>query len=261
VFLHIYRSIVVHDIMLIQDKYELVEQIGSGGFSRVYKGRHYMKNHFVAVKFDHDEQSKILIRNEISIYLSLLKKDALSFVNIKSFGTIENRNYIIMDYISCNLEHYVKTNKSISSQDLLTKLITTINKLHKCGYVHRDLKPDNLLVKNEQVYLIDLGFATKISDKPYYNMIGSHLFSSYNVYSSKYQYRTKDDILSCFNIIFYLFCEKPLPWETITKELDESEKIKSVMYHMKKYTDFTKYYKLEYESGRIKDVINKFNEL
>ena len=94
--------------MLIQNKYELIEQIGSGAFSNVYKAKHHSKDNFVAIKFDHDENSKKLIQNEINVYLSLLKQNDSSFVNIKSFGIIDKRNYIVMDYISCNLESYVK---------------------------------------------------------------------------------------------------------------------------------------------------------
>ena len=63
--------------MLIQNKYELIEQIGSGSFSNVYKAKHHLKDTLVAIKFDHDENSKILIQNEINVYLSLLKKTLL----------------------------------------------------------------------------------------------------------------------------------------------------------------------------------------
>ena len=155
--------------MLIQNKYELIEQIGSGSFSNVYKAKHHLKDTFVAIKFDHDENSKILIQNEINVYLSLLKKDSSNFVNIKSFGIIDKRNYIIMDYISCNLEKYVSNLKESDSpttpESIFKQLVWVVQKLHDCGYVHRDLKPDNILVRNKEICLIDLGFSTKISDK------------------------------------------------------------------------------------------------
>ena len=105
--------------MLIQNKYELIEQIGSGSFSNVCKAKHHLKDTFVAIKFDHDENSKILIQNEINVYLFLLKKDSSNFVNIKSFGIIDKRNYIIMDYISGNLENMFPISKKVTHQQHL----------------------------------------------------------------------------------------------------------------------------------------------
>lgn len=241
----IYTLICLLFVMLIQNKYELIEQIGSGSFSNVYKAKHHLKDNFVAIKFDHDENSKILIQNEINVYLSLLKNDSSSFVNIKSFGIIDKRNYIIMDYISCNLENYVTEGKESNNilftpENIYEKLTTVVKKLHNCGYVHRDLKPDNILVKNNEIYLIDLGFSTKISNKYYNKKIGSILFSSYNTHSSKYQYRKKDDIISCYYIVCYLFGKKNLPWSNLKLYDGNADRI---LYHMKKYTNFEQYYK------------------
>lgn len=230
--------------MLIQNKYELIEKISSGGFSNVYKAKHYLKDNIVAIKFDYDEKSKILIQNEINVYLSLLRKDSSGVVNIKSFGIIDKRNYIIMDYISCNLEIYISNNKEkkilITPEIIFNKLTNVVSKLHECGYVHRDLKPDNILVKNNDIILIDLGFSTKISNKNYNKRIGSILFSSYNTHKQNYQYKKKDDILSCFYIVCHLFLKKNLPWRNLNVEDCDLDKI---LYHMKKYTNFEMYYK------------------
>ena len=230
--------------MLIQNKYELIEKIGSGGFSNVYKAKHHLKDNIVAIKFDYDESSKVLIQNEINVYLSLLRKDSSGVVNIKSFGIIDKRNYIIMDYISCNLESYVTNCKEsdslVTPEIVLKKMRQVVSKLHECGYVHRDLKPDNILVKNNDILLIDLGFSTKISNQIYNKRIGSILFSSYNTHKLKYQYKKKDDILSCFYIVCHLFFKKNLPWRNLNMEGRDSDKM---LYHIKKYTNFERYYK------------------
>jgi serine/threonine protein kinase len=156
-----------------------------------------------------------------------------------------------MDYISCNIKEYVEINKeTLSCCKVFKNLISTLNILHNNGYVHRDLKPDNILIKDDKIYLIDLGFATKVSNKIYENMIGSILFSSYNTHNDKFQYRKKDDILSCFYIIFYCFFEKALPWKNI-------ENNSRILYHYKKYTDFEKYYK----DKNMKELMNYYNNI
>lgn len=241
--------------ILIQNKYELIENIGNGTFSNVYKGRHHTKNTIVAIKFDHDKESKILIQNEIKIYLQLLKHNVSNFVNIKSFGIIGERNYIIMDFIPWNIQNYVRHNmQNLDSCQILIKLVSVLKKMHSCGYVHRDLKPDNILIKNGEICLIDLGFATKITNKKYHSIIGNYKFCSYNVHLPSYQYRKKDDIISCFYIIIYLFSNETLPWTIKNINRMNSDEF-ALLYNIKKYIDYSSYYK---HVDIMNDLINMF---
>lgn len=231
--------------MLIQNKYKIIDKIGSGGFSNIYMAKNVNRDNYVAIKFDYDEASKKLLFNEINVYLDLLKNDATKFINIKSFGIYEKKNYIIMDFIPNTIETYIEKNMHISPERLLHNLIITIKHLHKYEYVHRDIKPENILVKRNKLLLIDLGFATKRTKKKYNNFIGNKLFSSYNVHSKNYEYRKKDDIISCFFLIFYLYSDKTLPWKDKLSSLNDTE-----MYHIKKYSNFFEFYK-NYNLSRI----------
>ena len=58
------------------NKYKLLNVINDGNYSKIYKFIHVEKNQYVAIKFDYDEISKKLIKNEIHIYL-LLRKSKL----------------------------------------------------------------------------------------------------------------------------------------------------------------------------------------
>lgn len=229
--------------MIIQDKYKLIEKIGCGKFSNVFIANHIVKNTRVAIKFDHDEISKHLLKNEINVYLSILKNDKQpNFINIKSFGVIEKHNFIVMEYIPKTIEMYVCENnktKLLSSCDILKKLIDAVTYLHNFGYVHRDLKPDNILVKNNEILLIDLGMTTKENNNYLTNFIGNPMFSSFNVHLSKYIYTKKDDIISCFYIIFYLFSDRLLPWsETFQHKINNHKTI----YEKKTKTNFRMFY-------------------
>ena len=129
--------------------------------------------------------------------------------------------------------------KLLSSCDILKKLIDAVSYLHNFGYVHRDLKPDNILVKNNEILLIDLGMTTKESNDYLTNFIGNPMFSSFNVHLSKYMYTKKDDIISCFYIIFYLFSNGLLPWsETFQHKINNHK----IIYDKKTKTNFQMFY-------------------
>uniref|UniRef100_A0AB39JBH3 non-specific serine/threonine protein kinase n=1 Tax=Florenciella sp. virus SA2 TaxID=3240092 RepID=A0AB39JBH3_9VIRU len=242
--------------IIIQDKYELISIINNGGFSKIYKGKHIYKDKYVAIKFDFNEISKHLIYNEIDIYLDLLKHRGNFFINIKTFGKIENKNYIIMDYIPDTIEHYVDKNiDKLDSKNVLKELINIIKHFHYYGYVHRDIKPDNVLVKNNKLYLIDFGLATKRNRQKYNNFIGNRLFSSYQVYLDEYEYRKRDDIISCYYIIFYLFSNKLLPWKSLY--INDKSKEKLIYYNIKKNSNFELFYK----DKNLTDIIKEYNNM
>jgi serine/threonine protein kinase len=73
----------------------------------------------------------------------------------------EYNMYVIMENTGLSLDKYVKGNSIMKKMELFKKYLIELEKLHKLelGYVHRDLKPPNITVNdNEEVYIIDLGF-------------------------------------------------------------------------------------------------------
>ena len=230
--------------IILQNKYILLNQIGSGAYSKVYKGQHIDKKHYVAIKFDYDDTSKKLIENEICIYLKLLKYKDEHIVNIKSFGIIDKYNYIITEWVPYSFEEYIKKNMNhIDINKLFNNLFQIIETLHKRNFIHRDIKPDNFLMNQEnKIYIIDLGLSTEYSEKNILkNRIGSYLFCSFNVHGENYTYQKKDDIISLFYMFFYLFTNGDLPWNHIC--MNYTHKKNKVFSLLKKYTNYYEYYK------------------
>lgn len=233
--------------LLLQNKYKIIKLLGKGSYSHVYEGKHVIKNNKVAIKFDiqDNEISKRLLQNEIDAYLHLLKHKLTHIANIKSFGIISNRSYIIMDCLYMDLETYFqKYLDSISSQtvnELMNNAFILINNMHNTGLMHRDIKPENFLFnKKNELCIIDLGLSTNVDNvKSSNKMIGTPLFCSYNIHQTYYTYEKKDDIISIYFMFFYLI-SKTLPWDNISIP-DKSIK-NMVIYNLKKYSDFHNFY-------------------
>lgn len=229
---------------MIQNKYNIQNKIGCGSFSNVFIAKNIYKNNLVVIKFDNDKNSKKLLRNEIDIYIDLLKRSKKDFISIKSFGSINEHSFIVMEYIPQTIQEYVRINSvTLSPNKIFEDLAETVKHLHKYGYVHRDLKPDNILVKNNKIILIDMGMASRRSSKLLTGFIGSPAFSSYNTHLKMYKYKNSDDIISCIYITLYLFSEGLLPWtmpylDSLNEQISHSD-----IYFKKTKTDFHLFYK------------------
>lgn len=237
---------------ILLNKYKLIEPIGEGSYSKVYKALHIEKKYYVAIKFDHDEISKKLIKNEIKIYLLLIKSKIQNIANIKTYSSYNDYNYIIMELLPNTLNNYIQKNYKYFTEQKSKKNIyilfmhfyQLIDKLHNINIIHRDIKPDNFLLdKNDNLYIIDLGLSTYYNEKYIqHNVIGSYLFSSYNVHKESYCYTKNDDIISIFYMLFYSLTNK-LPWENIYIENIKNKNV--VFYFLKEKTNYLQYYKNE----------------
>ncbi|CDW81483.1 ck1 family protein kinase [Stylonychia lemnae] len=85
----------------------------------------------------------------------------------------EQLSYLVFEYLPLSLEKYYKEkialNIRVDLPKMITQVITLLKQLHKLGYRHRDIKPDNFRVKEQiegdfQIYLIDFGSAKVIQE-------------------------------------------------------------------------------------------------
>lgn len=155
---------------LLLNRYELLEKIGEGGMGTVYKAKCHLLNRFVAIKIlkaelSNDEEFVARFKREAT---SIARLSHPNIVNVHDVGTENQINFIVMEYIDGKtLKQIIKENGRIDSQktlDIVFQVAKALESAHKNNIIHRDIKPDNIMVmEDNRVKVMDFGIA-KVAD-------------------------------------------------------------------------------------------------
>lgn len=162
------------DLVILNGRYELLERIGSGGMSIVYKSRDRALGRIVAIKMLHesltsDEGFLKRFQQEAHAAANLTHPN---IVTIHDIGQDGYRHYIVMEYVDGKtLKQLIKYENNngrfmpISrALDLIIQVCNGIGYAHRAGLVHCDVKPQNMLVtSDERIKVADFGIARAIS--------------------------------------------------------------------------------------------------
>jgi serine/threonine-protein kinase len=150
----------------LDGRYEVQEIIGVGGMSVVYKAYDNVDDRIVAIKvlkeeFLNNEDFKRRFKNE-SKAIALLSHPNIVKVYDVNFG--EKLQYIVMEYIDgITLKEYITKQGAITWNDALffmTQILRAVQHAHDKGIVHRDIKPQNIiLLQNGNIKVTDFGIA------------------------------------------------------------------------------------------------------
>ena len=222
--------------------YIITKYIASGSFGDCFEAKHSETNKKFALKIPiinkHKDGERWLIE-EANIYKKLYKKgtdDTFSHLPKTKIikNTQLNKKILVMELLGDSLDKKLdncKEGLSLKTIILLAiQMIESIRYIHKCGYIHRDIKPDNFVMSRsgKDLYCIDFGLAKKYLK----NMNKGHKFCGTGRYASiaahkGYEQSRKDDLESVAYLLIYLFKSK-LPWMGC-KNKDKNERYKMMM--------------------------------
>ncbi|HLN33544.1 MAG TPA: protein kinase [Gemmataceae bacterium] len=157
------------------DKYVVVDYLGRGGNSIVYKARHtLLPNRFVALKtldvrnLHHSEDALARFRTEVEIVSRLDHANV-----VRAFDVIQKRSqlYLVLEFVDgCDLGKLVGQLGPLPIAEAVGYIVQAAHGLgyaHRCGIVHRDVKPANLLLARDGIVkLADLGLARALISEP-----------------------------------------------------------------------------------------------
>ena len=159
---------------LLKGRYELREQIGTGGMSRVFKGWDVQEQRIVAVKvlkpeYSHGEEARWRFRNEVEAASQMHHPN---IVQIYDHGEDGDMCYIVMEYAEgITLKEYIRRNGRLRPQTAVRiglGLLAAVNHAHGNHVIHRDIKPANVIIgRRHSLKVADFGIAqTTDADVP-----------------------------------------------------------------------------------------------
>lgn len=144
--------------IILDDRYEIIEQIGIGGMAKVYKAKDKLLDRFVAIKilkeqYAEDDEFLKKFNNEAQ---SAAKLSHINIVNVfdigKDFFKGEMIHYIVMEYVEGQtLKDLIDHEGMLSNHDIIdysTQIAQALKTAHQGGIIHRDIKPQNILIDN-----------------------------------------------------------------------------------------------------------------
>ncbi|MDU1203675.1 MAG: Stk1 family PASTA domain-containing Ser/Thr kinase [Clostridiales bacterium] len=174
---------------ILGNRYQIIKKIGDGGMAFVYQAKDKLLNRIVAVKvlrpeFVDDKDFLAKFKREAEAVANITHPN---IVNVYDVGQEGKVHYIVMEYVDGqNLKEIIKNEGVLdeyTALDITKQIAQALSAAHKKGVIHRDIKPHNILISNEdrQVKVADFGIAKAVSNSTITNIgsiIGSvHYFS------------------------------------------------------------------------------------
>ncbi|UUX34083.1 Stk1 family PASTA domain-containing Ser/Thr kinase [Fundicoccus culcitae] len=155
----------------LSGRYKIIKTIGQGGMANVFLARDLILERDVAVKvlrydFQNNQDAIRRFQREAMSASQLLHHN---IVEVYDVDEENNQQYIVMEYVDgYDLKSFIKKNAPVSLEltvSIMSQILSAIEVAHKHRIIHRDIKPQNiLLTKDNEVKITDFGIAIALSD-------------------------------------------------------------------------------------------------
>lgn len=207
---------------VIRGRYKLIDERGRGSFATVYIVRDLENNRIYALKVMHLELSgdgELLARFQREAHILLNLSDS-HIVRIFDYGNDNNMYYIVMDYIDGqSLKYYMLSQGKMDALRAINyarQIAEGLDTAYKQGVVHRDIKPQNILINSkDMVKITDFGLAR---GRDTVTLTQSNVFMGTAYYISPEQAEsgrsadTRSDLYSVATVLFEMLGGRP-PYE------------------------------------------------
>lgn len=170
---------------ILNEKYEIVEVIGEGGFAVTYSGiriedeqrvaiKEYMPDRFIGGAEKSDIQVEKMVMRESDILKKYSYLDGI--VTVLDTFAANNTVYIVMEFVEgITLAQYIRENGVFSYDELISlmePIIKSLAQIHRQGVIHRDISPENIQIGlDNHFYLLDFGAAKQVSMLEHQNTV------------------------------------------------------------------------------------------
>jgi len=209
------------------ETYIKLDKLGEGAYATVYKGRSRLTNSLVALKeirLEHEEGAPCTAIREVSLLRGLRHAN---IVTLHDIIHTDKSLTLVFEYLERDLKQYMDDCHNILSmlnvKLFLFQLLRGLSYCHRKKVLHRDLKPQNLLINNlGELKLADFGLARakSVPTKTYSNEVVTLWYRPPDVLLGSTEYTTSIDMWGVGCIFFEMASGRPLfPGSTVEEEL------------------------------------------
>jgi len=185
--------------MIIDHRYEVIENLGSGAWSNVYKVVDKRTGTTLVLKlFQYLSSADLYDKFTAEEMHHVSKIEHPNLIHVIDFGHVGDHIYIVYDYFDgISLKQFKFQKRQIELlYDIITQIVYALEALHTQDIIHKDLKPENILYKISkhcaEVKVIDYGFAKIDPKKDQQSITGSLPYIAPEIYQNKQPTKQSD---------------------------------------------------------------------